>query len=219
MASAPAARPVVILSSGLNAPDVENLIVLSAVAPCTLVASYCPEVTHLVVQAKPATRPALALRRTLKYIQSVVGKVSIVRAEWITACLKANSLVPTDRFVITGAAQDAHPGGPERALRAQQPLLTGWCVALRGSFKFPAPPKPDVLDLLADLGAVVVEEGKLGACSPTSVVISDQEADARAGFLVGPAGVGKGAKASTPLVSFRWLLDCASCYQVLRFGL
>jgi hypothetical protein len=67
--------------------------------------TYSPRVTHLVVKSKPASRPAVALRRTLKYIQAVVSKACIVRAE----CTQP---LPAARPRLVLAVRRLHPGLP-----------------------------------------------------------------------------------------------------------
>ncbi len=69
------------MASGLKDEDIEKLQVLMAVQDCELASVYSPRVTYLVVRAKTGSVPLVAQKRTMKYIQAVVNRVPIVRAE------------------------------------------------------------------------------------------------------------------------------------------
>ena len=95
-------------------------------------------------------------------------------------------------------------------------------MCLRGQFSLPCPPRSDLTDLALALGAKVIPETELAAAAKQALtwcaVVTDVDSKAAAASPSAAAAAASTAIAKLPTVSFRWLLDSASCYSVLELG-
>jgi hypothetical protein len=87
-----------------------------------------------------------------------------------------------------------------------QPLFNGWVFHLSGSFHPPSPARADIEEVVVAGGGTVVSSRPAVSPRHHTVVICDTAP------LSAPEAA---AWDDVPVATSRWLLDCASCFQIL----
>ena len=123
--------------------------------------TYAPHfhvgVTHVVCACDAQRRT----QRTFKYSMGLVSGAVLVTPAWIHACRSKGSWREPwqDEHLVTGSVVhgEEHPGPSQRA-SCSEPIFSGKCFYLAGTFVSPNPSREEVTLLLKAGGATVVQQ-------------------------------------------------------------
>lgn len=182
-------------------------------------------VTHLIVAVSEQPQRELQLqRRTMKYLHGLMAGQWILSPQWLQDCVKANSLLPEDRYEVQSSPKARKKQAPRRARKevrahGSSRLFERYVVALIGDFPGPlSPTKKDLTELLV-AGRGVLECGVDELLherhhGTNRVVIFGWGGD-RGGRVAGARVIEQRVGKEVPVVHYNWLVDCIDSYSLL----
>ncbi|XP_003742158.1 BRCA1-associated RING domain protein 1 [Galendromus occidentalis] len=214
-------KRLVIMTSSLKEPQMEKLNEFLELMDAQLAAHYTPQVTHLVVNSDSKGDT----QRTLKFLQCLASRKSIVSYQWVEQCLKTRTLVSELPFEVKGCRQFSNTDAPRRAREAadgeQVGLLSGFNVYFAPLDK-PYVPTTDNLIQLTELAG-----GNILKKHPKTSVGDDSSDSSASSPHVKPTSIFKKHKslvvgldskisANVLYLTRDWLIDSISNFELIE---
>ncbi|KAL7297303.1 hypothetical protein TKK_0009700 [Trichogramma kaykai] len=169
---------------------------------------FSPDVTHVIVHTDPKTK---AGQKTFKYIQGIAYQKYVVSFLWVIDCLKSNMLLDEDDEKYDVLDPELNHNGAKRSRLRIRDLFsdfTVYCFEPFSNFSI-----TDFKDLLMTNNARVVDTEKdlLKIKTGLKLIILESES-------LTQQQVSNLKKCNSAIVSFEWVVDCLSQYQILSLA-
>eukprot|EP01133_Synstelium_polycarpum_P007753 gene7753-9091_t len=206
----------VILGTGLTSLMQRHISTLVSAIGGKLVDQFSPQVTHIVCATEDESKTIS--RRTLKYQLGIVTGMWLVNFDWILTSLNEGRWVEEEEFEIEG---DAHAlGSPNKA---RQQLLFGSKRLFYGQSFYFVPEGGFEAPTIDELKALVKESGGIILSSPPPKPQNQKELlSSKCTVICDPSfttthqqSVDIYLRTKHHPVSFKWIFDSISHYQLL----
>lgn len=214
-------QPWVLLASGLDSDGKAKLATFANIAGATLATDFSPRVTHVVCGTSDRHKEHGGVKRTFKVLMGLLHGCTLVKDQWMDACMKAKRPCEEESFLVT-LAEGRAPSSDRGRKNRHSELMKGIEVQLKGDFV----DKKQICSLLEAAGATLTTRMPsvgLTIDNPSShgrggVILMDCRDKKSLSNVVEQTWYARATGAGVPVIRHSWAMDSIAEIELRPLG-